>query len=451
MSLLRWPKVKALLDKLNGKAKAEPEYRFYSLYDKVYRPDVLEAAWAQVRENQGAPGVDGQTCGDIEAYGVERYLAELGEELRAKRYQPAAVRRVLIPKAGQSGQYRPLGIPTVRDRIVQQAVKLLLEAIFEADFLPEQYGYRPGQSAHGALEAVDAALGDGFTQVVDADLSKYFDTIPHAELLRAVERRIADRKVLWLIRAWLKAPVQERRAEGKEIWTGGRGTKSGTPQGGVISPLLANIYFRRFLAAWRVLALDRRCRSRIVNYADDFVILTRGRAPLALEATRRILQGMKLTLNVQKTRICTAWTQDFNFLGYTFGPQHTYGGKLYLGFQPSDKSVRRYQDRVDQLTARSQLSRPVAEVIRDLNQVTRGFWNYFRLGTLSRVRGILDRHVWARVLRWARGKYTRPRHRRKQLAGTSARGRRHKVGAVLAQVALSNSILPPYRVRYAHK
>ncbi|MBE7465403.1 MAG: group II intron reverse transcriptase/maturase [Planctomycetes bacterium] len=421
ISLERWPKVKALREKLNGKAKAEPAFRFYTLYDKMYRNDVLEAAYAQVRANGGAPGVDGANFANIESYGVNRYLAELAVELKARGYRPQPVRRVLIPKVGKPGQFRPLGIPTIRDRIVQQAVKLLLEPIFEADFTENAYGYRAGKSAHEALLAVDAELRSNHSDVVDADLSKYFDTIPHSDLMRSVERRVADRKVLWLIRVWLKVPVHEVNARGKTVISGGKKTKCGTPQGGVVSPLLANIYFRRFLLAWKKFGLDQKYQSRIVNYADDFVILTRGHAREALQAARQILQGMGLTLNEEKTRACRAWNQSFDFLGYTFGKLYTRDGKPYLGFQPSDKSVQRYRDKVRQLTAKSQTLIEVEEIAKALNQVTRGFWNYFSIGTTAKLRSALDRYLFARMVCWAKRKYPRPRPRKGRTLGLKAR------------------------------
>jgi len=328
ISLTRWPKVEDLRTKLNGRAKAKAKFRFYSLYDKVYRQDFLEAAYAQCKSNDGAPGVDGKTFEDIESYGVERYLAELADELERCVYQPQPVRRVLIPKENQPGKFRPLGIPTIRDRIVQQAVKLLLEPIFEADFTDNAYAYRAGRSAQGAVHEVEQGLKSGQTDVVDADLSKYFDTIPHHELMQSIQRRVADGKILMLVRAWLKVPVHEMKENGKTVVSGGKKTKMGTPQGGVISPLLANIYFRRFLKAWVELGYERKFQSRIVNYADDFVILTRGKdcAQQAMEAASKILTKMQLTLNVEKTRICYAWEESFNFLGYTFGLQYRWGG-----------------------------------------------------------------------------------------------------------------------------
>lgn len=405
LNLTRWPKVEDLRAKLNGRAKAKLEYRFYSLYDKVYRNDFLEAAYAQCKSNQGAPGVDGQTFADIESYGRERYLAELADELKRYAYRPQPVRRVLIPKANQPGKFRPLGIPTIRDRIVQQAVKLLLEPIFEADFTDNAYGYRAGKSAQDAVRDVEASLRSGRVEVVDADLSKYFDTIPHQELMQSVERRVADRKVLWLIRAWLKAPVHETHDKGKTVITGGKKTKEGTPQGGVISPLLANIYFRRFLKAWEELGLERKFQSRIVNYADDFVILTRGRAQQAINAARQLLRGMKLTLNETKTRICQARQESFDFLGYTFGVQYRWGGSKTLAPAPSKRSVQKYRETIRQETGSNQTWKPVELLVAKLNAITRGFWNYFCQGITQKVRHALDGYLWNRVIRWVGRKH----------------------------------------------
>jgi RNA-directed DNA polymerase len=406
INLTRWPKVEDLRAKLNDRAKAEPKFRFYSLYDKVYRMDFLEAAYAQCKSNAGAPGVDGKTFADIESCGVERFLRELADELKELKYRPQPVRRVLIPKENQPGKFRPLGIPTIKDRIVQQVVKLLLEPIFEADFTDNAYGYRPDRSAQDAVRDVHQGLLTGWTEVVDADLSKYFDTIPHHELMQSVERRVADHKVLWMIRAWLKAPVHETNANGKIVVTGGKKTKQGTPQGGVISPLLANIYFRRFLKAWSDLGYERKFKSRIVNYADDFVILTRYRAKAALEAARRILTQMGLTLNETKTRTVHAWENSFDFLGYTFGKRHLFGTRRsFLAPAPSAKSMKKYREKIRQQTASSQTCESMEAVAEKLNRITRGFWNYFCQGMSFDKRHDLNRYLWDRMRKWAYRKY----------------------------------------------
>ena len=301
MSLQTPARVRRLQRALYVKAKQEPAYRFYLLYDKVHRDDVLRHAYLVSRAARGArtPGVDGVTFADIEAAGQEEWLAGLKETLRTKTYRPAPVRRVLIPKPG--GGHRPLGIPTIRDRVVQTAAKLVLEPIFEADFDDSAYGYRPTRSATDAVRAVHEALCDGYTDVVDADLSKYFDTIPHQALLQSVARRVVDRHLLHLLKMWLKTPVEERNDQGKRHMSGGKRSTRGTPQGGVISPLLANIYMHRFLRAWRERGKDQQYRAHIINYADDFVILSRGHAAEALAWTRWAMTYLGLTLNGTKT------------------------------------------------------------------------------------------------------------------------------------------------------
>src|SRR6202142_336042 len=351
MSLETPIKIRMLQRKLYQKAKEEPNYRFYLLYDKMYREDLLAHAYALAKSNQGAPGVDGQSFRDIESRGLEEWLSGVREELRAKTYQPQAVRRVMIPKPG--GGERPLGIPTIRDRVVQTAAKLLLEPIFEADFDPNAYGYRPKRSAQDAIQKVHKLLCEGCTDVVDADLSKYFDTIPHSELMQCVARRIVDKHVLHLIQMWLKVPVEERDETGKKRLTGGKDNDRGTPQGGGISPALANLYMNRMLKGFRQTRRDEQFRAQIVNYADDFVILSRGMAKEALEWTGRVLERLELTLNAKKTSIRNARQERFDFLGYTFGPHISPpGGGRYMGYSPSKKSVNRIKQKVGELLDR---------------------------------------------------------------------------------------------------
>src|SRR5246127_5013909 len=267
MSLATPTTIRSLQRKLYRKAKAEPAFRFYLLYDKIYRADILRHAYALARANAGAPGTDGMTFAAVEASGLERWLAGLREELVSKTSRPDPVRRVSIPKP--DGGERPLGIPTLRDRMVQTAAKLVLEPIFEADLEPDAYGYRPKRSAHDAIQKVHKLICEGYTDVVDADLSKYFDTIPHCELLQCVARRIVDRDVLRLIKMWLQAPVEERDENGKRRLTGGKDRHCGTPQGGVASPLLANLYMNRLLKGWRNTKRGEQFDAHIVNYADD--------------------------------------------------------------------------------------------------------------------------------------------------------------------------------------
>ncbi|MEK7218626.1 MAG: group II intron reverse transcriptase/maturase, partial [Patescibacteria group bacterium] len=319
MSLETPEKIRRFQRELYLKAKREPECRFHQLYDKLYREDILAHAYRRVRANGGAAGVDGEALADVEGQGLEGWLARLREELRGRTYKPSPVRRVKIPKEG--GGERNLGIPTVRDRVVQTAAVVILQPVFEADMEDGAYGYRPKRSAQDAVKAVHTALIQGYTEVVDGDLSTYFDTIPHAALMQSVARRISDRNMLALIKAWLKVPIIEEEHDGPRRTSGGKDGKMGVPQGGVISPLLANIYINRLLKAWRMWGIGARYQARIINYADDFVILSQGRGTEALAWTRRILDKLGLTLNEAKTRVVNAECASFNFLGYTFGIQ----------------------------------------------------------------------------------------------------------------------------------
>ena len=340
MSLATPPKVEKLQTALHAKAKAAPAYRFYALYDKVYRPDILAHAYQRCHANQGAAGVDGESFQDIEAYGVERWLAALTQELQNWTYQPKPVKRVWIPKP--DGKQRPLGIPTIRDRVVQMAAVLVLEPIFEADLPSEQFAYRPEKSAQGAAMRVRELIRTGYTDVVDADLSGYFDSIPHHELMKCVARRISDPHVLHLIKMWLEAPVAETDEQGrKSRTTRNKDEGRGTPQGAVISPLLANLYMRRFLVGFKQLGHAERLKAHIVNYADDFVICSRGHAVEAMAVMQDMMAKLKLTVNEQKTRRCHLPEEKFTFLGYTFGRYYSRRtGGAYLGLRPSTKKVQ---------------------------------------------------------------------------------------------------------------
>ena len=315
MNLTTPEKIRSLRRKLYVKAKAEPDFRFYQLYDKVWREDILHHAYRLARSNKGAPGVDGVSFAMIEAAGLENWLSGIRDELRGKTYRPQPVRRVLIAKPG--GGTRPLGIPTIRDRVVQGAVKLVIEPIFEADLDPSAYGYRAKRSAGDATQMVHELLCRGYTDVVDADLSKSFDTIPHGELLQSVLRRIVDRNVLRLIKLWLRSPVEETGGDGKRRMSGGKKSRRGVPQGGSLSPLLASLYMNRFLKSWRLSGQGHRLRAEIVNYADDFVILSRGHAREALAWTRQVMGRLGLTLNEAKTSVREARQESFDFLGYS--------------------------------------------------------------------------------------------------------------------------------------
>ena len=395
MSLATPIKIRMLQRKLYQKAKEEPNYRFYLLYDKMWREDILLHAYELAKANKGVPGVDGQSFADIESEGREKWLQGIREELREKTYEPQAVRRVLIPKPG--GGERRLGIPTIRDRVVQTAAKLLLEPIFEADFDPHAYGYRPKRSAQDAIQEVHELLHSGYTDVVDADLSKYFDTIPHRELMQCVARRIEDREMLRLIKMWLKVPVEERDENGNRKVSGGQHSTCGTPQGGVISPLLANLYMNRFLKFWRITGRGEAFRAAVVAYADDFVILSRGYAAEALSWTRSVMGRIHLTLNEAKTSIKRARTESFDFLGYTFGP-HCFkkDGWWYVGESPSKKSLARLRLKAADCLRRHSLA-PWPEVRDDLNMILRGWSNYFRYGTTLFAYRAVDNYVYAPV------------------------------------------------------
>lgn len=392
--------VQTLQTSLQAKAKAEPAYRFYSLWDKVCRADVLRVAYRRCRANRGAPGCDGISFKQIEDQGLDGWLERLQQELRAGDYPPQPLLRVWIPKA-QGGQ-RPLGIPTIRDRVVQMAVLLVMGPIFEADLLPQQYGFRSGLDAKMALRTVHFGMAQrGKREVVDGDLSDYFNTIPHGDLMRCVSRRIADGTMLSVIREWLKVPVVERCGSSERRTTEAKDQSRGTPQGGIISPLLSNLYFRRFLLAWRKFGFGQRLRAEVVNYADDLVILCPiGRGAAAMAAMRQLMSRLGLTVNEQKTRLVKLPAEHFDFLGYTLGEFHGKDGRPYWGTRPSKKAIKRIKRGIHDATSLRWNATSAASRVEELNPMLRGWAGYFNQGPVSKIYRGLQAYTERRLRIW---------------------------------------------------
>jgi RNA-directed DNA polymerase len=392
--------VQKLQNLLQAKAKAEPAFRFYTLWDKVCRPDVLQEAYRRCRSHAGAPGVDGQTFAQIECEGLERWLETLREELRAAHYAPRPLLRVWIPKS--NGGQRPLGIPTIRDRVVQMAVVLVIGPIFEADLLPQQYGFRPELDAKMAIRRVYwHVTQQGRTEVVDADLRDYFTSIPHAALMRSLARRIADSRVLRTIKGWLTVAVVERMGRRAVQTAEARSTKRGTPQGGVISPLLANLYFRRFLLAWQRHGHQRKLQAHVVNYADDFVICCPpGKAETAMTEMQAWMGRLGLEVNRAKTRIARLPAESFDFLGYTIGGFYGKDGRHYVGTIPSRKAVRSLLQRIHDRTSSQWYADHPENTVERISSLLRGWCGYFNQGPVLRTYETVRNYTERRVRRW---------------------------------------------------
>ncbi len=398
-------RIRELQRKLYQKAKQEKRFRFYALYDKVYRADILSHAYRLVKANKGAPGVDGVTFEAIEGMegGEERYLEAIAEDLKRKRYKAMPVRRIHIPKP--DGGKRPLGIPTIKDRTVQMAIKIVIEPIFEADFQENSYGFRPKKNARQAMDDVSVHLRKGKTQVIEADIEKYFDTISHDKLLSLVAKRIVDKNILRLIKMWLKAPVVEEGEDGKKHY---KDSDKGTPQGGVISPLLANIYLNVLDKTWKLKRVQERFGARLVRYADDFVVLCEGNTKRVLKGIEAVLGYLELKLNEEKTAVVNTREESFDFLGFTVRltrSQRT--GREFAFIRPSKQAMQHIRDEIRDLTCRKNLALPKEDVIKMLNYKIRGWTEYFRYGHCTKELSALKWYIEERMKIYLRRKQQR--------------------------------------------
>lgn len=393
--------VRRLQTALHAKAKGDPDFRFYTLSDKVWREDVLAAAWQAVRRNGGACGVDGETFEHIQEHGVDRWLGGLAEQLRENTYRPRAVRQVLIPKK-QAGKFRPLGIPCIRDRVAQTAAMLVLSPIFEADLQAEQYAYREGRSALDAVRHAHRLVNSGHREVVDGDLSNYFGEIPHAELLQSIARRVSDGRMLGWIKLWLEMAVEEDDGKGGKRRTNrARKERKGTPQGAPISPLFSNVYMRRFILGWKRLGHARRYEAEIVNFADDFVVCGKAPAEAMRAAVERMMETLRLPINATKTRCLRVPEEPLEFLGYRIGRNYSpRTGRAYIGTRPSRDSVRSICRKISEATEARYGLLDAELVVERLNRAMLGWASYYQLGQVSPAYRALDRHAIKRLRQW---------------------------------------------------